>query len=258
MWAMRLLRLAILGSVLIGAGTQAFAQAGPAAPPVVPPTCDEGFNNVLNSRAWLETQREMEAAQKFILKPDSVLEYSCFNNILERVSDRTATAQFLAPSRAGIESTVLSPLTVHLGSNFSHTLGGGLAGASPGGTCAAMYAIWDLLKCQDFDKADFRFFSDIGADDRRSLPVACPDAGRTAKWAAQLAAAYPAPVPAAAPGSGKMDAEKTYLDRLDPETCDSFPPVYTGIRVIGNAGSAYDDAVCVAPGCYYDKTAECQ
>ena len=255
---MRLKILAIFGLALIGAGS-AFAQA----PPPIPPTCDTGFYNVLSSRAWMESKREMEAAQKFILKPDSVLEYSCFNNQIQRLMDVTASADglsgnFLAPLSTSLEATVRSPLTVYLGSNFSHTLGGGIAGGSPGGTCAAMYAIWDFLKCYDFDKADFRFFSAMAADDRRLLPLACPDNGRGAKWTAQLTAAYPAPVAAPAPGSGRMNAVVTFRNRLNPNTCNTFPPVLTGIKVIDNSGSAYDDAVCVAPGCHYNKTNRCQ
>lgn len=35
----------------------------------------------MNARIWLESQREMEVAETLILKPDSVLEYSCFDNM---------------------------------------------------------------------------------------------------------------------------------------------------------------------------------
>ena len=42
-------------------------------------SCDVDVYKVLSDRAWMEGQREMEIAQKLILKPDSVLEYSCFS-----------------------------------------------------------------------------------------------------------------------------------------------------------------------------------
>ncbi|MCB1532625.1 MAG: hypothetical protein KDJ35_07135 [Alphaproteobacteria bacterium] len=46
---------------------------------VLPGTsCDTQVYDVLSDRAWMEGQREMEVAEKLILKPDSVLEYSCF------------------------------------------------------------------------------------------------------------------------------------------------------------------------------------
>lgn len=41
-------------------------------------SCDVEVYDVLSERARLETRREMEMAQKYIMRPDSVLEYSCF------------------------------------------------------------------------------------------------------------------------------------------------------------------------------------
>lgn len=53
--------------------------SAPVCAEVVPGTsCDVEVYDVLSERAWLEGQREVEVAQQLILKPDSVLEYSCF------------------------------------------------------------------------------------------------------------------------------------------------------------------------------------
>lgn len=48
----------------------------------IPDTCDADYYDVLRARSYVEGKREMEVAQRIILKPDSVLEYSCFNDAL--------------------------------------------------------------------------------------------------------------------------------------------------------------------------------
>lgn len=39
--------------------------------------CDTEFRGVMNANAWRSAKREIETAERLILKPDSVLEYSC-------------------------------------------------------------------------------------------------------------------------------------------------------------------------------------
>ncbi len=51
----------------------------------LPAACDSNFNDVVKARATLAATREVEVAQSFILKPDSVLEYSCFHENTGRV-----------------------------------------------------------------------------------------------------------------------------------------------------------------------------
>lgn len=55
-------------------------------------SCDVEFADVLEARATLEAMRELEIAQTLILKPDSVLEYSCFH---ERNNDLDAVANIM-------------------------------------------------------------------------------------------------------------------------------------------------------------------
>lgn len=45
----------------------------------LPNSCDEDFFKVMQAHARMEGQREVETAAKLILRPDSVLEYSCFD-----------------------------------------------------------------------------------------------------------------------------------------------------------------------------------
>ncbi len=44
--------------------------------------CDPNYYKSLEARAWLEAQREITQNQNLILKPDSVLEYTCFDKHL--------------------------------------------------------------------------------------------------------------------------------------------------------------------------------
>ncbi len=53
---------------------------------VLPASCDSEFYDVMEARATLQAKRDVEMAQTIILKPDSVLEYSCFMNRLIEVS----------------------------------------------------------------------------------------------------------------------------------------------------------------------------
>jgi hypothetical protein len=48
--------------------------------------CDPEYMDALESRAWLEAQREIAQNQNLIAKPDSVLEYTCFNKFLEHAA----------------------------------------------------------------------------------------------------------------------------------------------------------------------------
>lgn len=53
-------------------------------------TCDGDFMNQIYARAFIEAERETVMAQTYIRKPDSVLEYTCFDSFLNVVADRAA------------------------------------------------------------------------------------------------------------------------------------------------------------------------
>lgn len=50
-------------------------------------TCDGDFMNQIYARAFLEASRETMIAQTYIRKPDSTLEYTCFDEFLDHVAD---------------------------------------------------------------------------------------------------------------------------------------------------------------------------
>ena len=50
-----------------------------AAAETMPKSCDPDFMTAINARAWLNAQRDVTQAENLIAKPDSILEYSCFD-----------------------------------------------------------------------------------------------------------------------------------------------------------------------------------
>lgn len=74
-------------------------------------------------------------------------------------------------------------------------------------------------------------------------------------WAAH-AGANPAP----GTGGGN-DPYVTYNNILDPSVCTSYTPLKTGVTITLVDGTTYDDAYCLAPGCWYNpavSTTQCQ
>ncbi len=57
------------------------AHASPTTP------CDPEYMDALEARAYMEAQREVSQNQNYILKPDSVLEYTCFDWFLAHFSE---------------------------------------------------------------------------------------------------------------------------------------------------------------------------
>ena len=62
--------------------------------------CDPDYYESLEARAWLEAQREITQNQNLIFKPDSVLEYTCFDNHLRELADH-ADEMFSETTRWG-------------------------------------------------------------------------------------------------------------------------------------------------------------
>lgn len=191
-------------------------------------SCDGDFSDVLEARAWLTAKREVETAETLILKPDSVMEYTCYSG--------TGTGAWL-------------------GSNFSGNYAGATHGS--GGTCINMGAIWDFFQCRDFTETDFRTFQELAGADPRTGPN-CNEPGRNAAWTAAIAASETtAATPAA---GGGMDATVAYLqpiswDNSAGNRCADFEPIPTGVMADNDdegPNVPYEDKVCPMPSCYFD------
>ena len=261
------------------------------APIQVSPGCDPEFLDVMEARAWMEGQREVEVAARIILKPDSVLEYSCFDNRIDQLgaaanlifSDRVSGSPLFpahgptasngvslgadGPNPPGavftsasldnaLNQLVTSPTFTFAGTNFGHTFAGGTyAGIPPAAaSCNAMNAVWSFLKCQDFNQDFFRTFQELSVSDPRTVPIPCNDAGRAGRWTNALATAYPPPATPAALGG--LDIAVHYNRQMNAGSCSAATPVYTGVQVV-IGGVSRPEAVCSIPGCYFDGAGGC-
>lgn len=178
--------------------------------------CDPEYYESLESRAWLEAQREITQNQNLIFKADSVLEYTCFDAYLGQLV-ASAPNMFSGSNRWGpppgdmgdsLYGVAGGPLVAYDTANFDHNLLGGRSGtpyefdAGNGGTiagntvnassysCNVMNAVWELAKCMDFidqasyspggaaaDRDGFFTFAEYAtSDDKRFLPTACTNA----------------------------------------------------------------------------------
>ena len=236
----------------------------------IPPSCDADYYDVLRARGYLEGKREMETAQRIILKPDSVLEYSCFDDHLNRAGNMAGTFSVLALATGGtpaqfnggigissasltnrLNQVVYNELVGYL-SSFSHTYGGGTISLPPSAICNPMYTVWAASKCKNFDPSWWVRFEDLSTIDIRNVPMPCGNPGaRSGKISAALGAAFPAPAPVSV--SGSMDSYTGYVDWI--MDCAASAPIPTGLQFTRHDGTSVDDAVCVVPGCRYDGTA---
>jgi hypothetical protein len=248
------------------------AQAQP-----IPATCDEDYYNVLTARTYLEGQREIEAAQRIILKQDSVLEYSCFHLDIDLVGQNggifSENGIRLSPGNppefdgginifAGdldnaLNSTVSLTLVGFLES-FSHNyMGGTFAGFPPAGAgCNPMNIVWFVSKCTNFDPNWWVDLSRLATNDIRIYPEPCLGGNRSSDIATAAAASYPAPG-----ATGGMDAAQTFVQYLTGNcSAPGNQPIRTGIfanMLIGGTLTEIEDGVCVQPGCYYNGAGSC-
>lgn len=176
--ATRALRLIMTGFVLLLPVTAA-AQI----------VCEQDVWSQMQQRARLQGQMDYATAEDLIYKPDSVLEYSCFDRFITVLG---ANAPFYIDPQL-LNVIVRYSMEEYLFVNFGHTYMGGRAPTNttpaPGGTdyvCTAMTAVWAMAKCLNAENvhpttgqpidiqlglADF-----ITAVDIRPLPRVCDPA----------------------------------------------------------------------------------
>ncbi|MFK7839955.1 MAG: hypothetical protein AB8B83_06445 [Bdellovibrionales bacterium] len=148
--------------------------------------CDPEYYQSLEARAFIEAQREITQNQNLIQKPDSVLEYTCFDNHLRELALH-ALDMFSETARWGnvlpdthmddaLEALISSALVAYDNANFPASLLGGRVAATGGWTgtppteasgsgrydfessiaasspyaCDIMQAVWQKAKCMNF------------------------------------------------------------------------------------------------------------
>lgn len=261
---------------------------GGGGPAIAPSPCDAEYYKSLNARAWLEAQREITQNQNLIYKPDSVLEYTCFNRQLN-VLALQATSMFSETTRWGsdvlgsdqsrhmddaledlVEAAVVSYIDANfedfnlLGARFNSSANSGYAPANldhafpasvtgGGYACDIMNQVWAAAKCGDFiannnEDGFFTFAQYQASPDKRFLPQRCTAIG--ARWDLEMRAST---------GINTPWIEDTFATRIElfihnlpgAPGCQHLAPVPTGLQVFSKEFETYEEMVCFAPGCYY-------
>lgn len=257
--------------------SSAYAQFEVPGPTPADSPCDPKYYDSLKARAWMEAQREITSNQTLIFKPDSVLEYTCFDQFMYEMN-RDAPKMFSGHTRWGtilppnsmlttLESVIGGAYDAYLESNFNHNLLGGRSETEaytrdPRGNptsfgnydCDIMGNIWQEAKCRDFIASEhdgfftFDEYADTDNPDRRTLPNACGKIDRRWRdnigWALVDSAAEDDP-PETTFTPWVEDFIITFMAMLDPIQCNgpvtteifAVIPIPTGITVIRSAGT---------------------
>jgi hypothetical protein len=279
-------------AAIIIAGTTISAPSANAQPILSKTSCMPQVREAMNARAYLEAERENLQAKNLIYKPDSVLEYSCFEQNL-RISGAFTGFEFSeAVLFFGIEDSYLHNMSLDraiynvvfvslsdfLYKNFWHRYLGDRSDllALPDldekeYNCYAMSYVWNKAKCLNYGEDrpledGFMTFEELATldEDIRDLPfpASCPG---NVDWAALLQTA-----------ESLNEKRQTIPDDYEPNkvvdlqvplnviathtdfTAACAPPVPTGLYLPAMQAFGVkdtDDFACTTPGCYYDGNA---
>lgn len=250
--------------------------------------CDPNYYSSLKARAWLEAQREVTQNQNLIYKPDSVLEYTCFDKYLNVLAGN-AQNLFSESGRWGsimpadsmdkaLQSVVGAAIQQYITANFESAgsssydlLGGRLS--ILGGTykntdhppaainitggpygCNIMNQVWMAAKCMDFipnetaDKDGFFTFAEYQANPDKRFLPQQCPAMVNNRWQNEINTAS---VPANTPWT--EDNVVTYFGLIHPPNCVTSGSIETGLIVRSNGPAGeYPEKVCFASGCAYN------
>ena len=234
--------------------------------------------------------REIAQNQNLIAKPDSVLEYTCFQNFLgdlasdaKNLFSETTFWGSIPPQVSGSMQTALqdlvgAALNNYIKNNFAHgyineRISGGTS--TPNGvgslgnyTCSEMAKVWNAAHCLNFqNKPDYDGFYTFdwytGKDPRGRSITGINACSPPSRFSQDFNIAYNSDTdPYKVDNKNdttqyKFDAVQTFLDKLKPGSCTD--PIATGVTVqrINFDPKSYDDKVCPNPGCHYDPGGSC-
>lgn len=235
--------------------------------------CDVEYFKSLESRAWLEAQREITQNQNLIYKPDSVLQYTCFDKFANVMANMQSWQGFSETKRwkevlpnldtemdNALNPLIAPSLITYLTSNFNNAYLNGrepvLSGAAttPGAgggppsyvasnisggaySCSEMSRIWQLAKCSNFQDIKFPQDGFFTFEEHRA------DEKRKLP---QICAVTPAFQtiwsdqikqaglnPTTAP-PWPFDKVEVYYEKMKPEKCGESTPLPTGVKVTSN------------------------
>lgn len=240
------------------------------------------------NQAVLQTRREMTINQRYIVKPDSVMAYSCLSEQFTLVGEHAGVlseSKRWANAQVDILNGNTATVTVDMGNKsldgainnvateiyefylqsfFNYDF---LAGQAPGLTgspqddetgisqihapCGAMSKVWQIAKCMNVtDDPLFPKFEELIGKDPRSYPenYRCNDTGITQNM-----------IDKARGSEVKKDNVDTYLEMLYTGAC--HPPIATGITVYRREGEGQistertnPDGLCITVGCSYQNS----
>ncbi len=174
------------------------------------PACDADFMNQIYANAFLEAEREVVSASALIAKPDSILEYTCFDQAaattakdLAKLFGESDNWKDLDINTGGdppdtninvfqgdnaldntLNAVIFQALNGYVKTNFWHDFLGGMAtgddnslSAGVGGakkTCDHMYNVFHVAKCSNFGlEAPYMTFQEMIKTDPRTHPAKC-------------------------------------------------------------------------------------
>lgn len=207
--------------------------------------CDSLYYESLSARAWLEAQREITQNQNIILKPDSVMEYTCFDRMVHELanhgtnmlSETTVFGNALPADSLdnALDNLVLNSLEAYMIANHggrTGAVGYDLLGGHPaamgiahqvrtiGGnpeaySCDIMERVWQAAKCMNFitdptSDGFYNFNEYMNPVDRRRYPVQCTEI--STNWIANVTAGLTT-------GPWTTDPVETFLSELAAPDC---------------------------------------
>jgi hypothetical protein len=254
-----------------------------------PSACDPEYMDAMETRAWMEAQREIAQNHNLIAKPDSVLEYTCFDRILgELASDadifsETTNWGVIPPQLPGsmvlaLNSLFATGVTNYLSLNFPHGYIDDRIGidsnmppvvvGNSNYSCAEMGRVWNRQRCLDFwdeNRDEFYTFDEyVGWDPRELIhgvtPIQCAPPANFGTFFDIAYNGQRTPYEVvnnndAAPYN--EDPVLTFIANLTPGACTAA--IQTGVTVqrINFAPASYADAICSNPGCYHNAGGGC-
>lgn len=243
-----------------------------------PASCDPAYWSSMSGKAWMEAQREIAQNQNIIYKPDSVLEYTCFDRFLSVLAGR-APDMFSETTTWGVipgpnmvltlQNLVGTALSSYVGSNFDHNFLGGRSNVNynPGAvtrstnyTCDMMARAWAAAKCLNFvqqtpvdrtARDDFFNLNWYETNDPRDLPASMAACTADARWATKRDLALNT-------GASKYLEEtfNVYANQFATTGCPAGA-IPTGVVVTLTGKAPYDEKVCINPGCAYTPPGTC-
>lgn len=259
-----------------------------------PSSCAVDTWNAMVNQAVLQARREDVINKTYIVKPDSVLHYACFEQALKGVENKgaavlsesehwkgltvdisgrsaenpkpkTITTNYSMGQQSmdmALNSTVRAIMTPYLTQNFNHTMLGGTsdiaAPAAGATTCDMMKKVWKVAQCRNFDKNATvfpKFEEMIGTADPRKFP---PDMVCDETGITQRMIDI-----AQNKDFTQISKAKSYKEYLQETSCALT--INTGVTVHRREAQGdrsqvvkYKDGACINPGCNYGKSGKCE